>query len=77
MSYATEDELKIAEALGYTVECSQKRGHRFHRGSRWVWSIYRGEQGPLWQTADIGDQGWYINHQAFERLEDALRRPLP
>lgn len=74
MTYATEEQKKLARSLGYEVEQSVVFGNRFWLGRRLVWPIKEG-----WQTADymktLFGQG-SKNHKRFKHLEDALRRPL-
>jgi hypothetical protein len=70
MSYATDKEVAQAEALGYTWDSNQHRGHVFEQGDRHVWSCHKG-----WQTADLLD-GSYRNHRIFNDLSGALKRPL-
>ena len=82
MTYATPEEITIAEELGYQWDVDTRRGHRFEHGKRHIWaaSYYQdGERHPGWQTADLErgvDGSRYANHQMFTRLEDALRRRL-
>lgn len=83
MSYATDNEVNLAETLGYRWDVNQQRGHSFTKGDRHVWACAADGQrigdaeGPLmaWQTADIIN-GYFQNHQKFNDLSDALRRPL-
>lgn len=78
MTYATENQVRLAQELGYTVTRDQRRGHSFKRAQRHIWAASRRtEDGrvPAWQTADLVD-GRYTNHQMFDDLSDALRRPL-
>lgn len=70
MPYATAEEVDLAIELGYEVECDTHRGHRFARDNRQVWGIESG-----WQTADLIND-YYRNHQPYENLAEALRRPL-
>lgn len=78
MTYATPEEVRLAEDLGYTWDKNVQRGHVFRKGSRHVWatSVWR-DRPPgrdlCWQTADLVD-GRYTNHQKFDDLSDALRR---
>ena len=74
MSYATDEQLKLAEELGYENDRSTTWGDKFSNGKRLVWPIRSG-----WQTADYisaGNSERSVNHKRFEHLEDALRRPL-
>jgi hypothetical protein len=70
MPYATAEQLKLADSLGYTHEMDRNRGSRFHNGVRNVWGIYGG-----WQTANL-QGGRYECHTKFPQLEDALQRPI-
>lgn len=77
MTYATEKEVEHAEKLGYEVERSTRTGHSFQKGVRRVWAIRDG-----WQTADLIDNellltgGYFVNHQKFADLKEALERPI-
>lgn len=70
MTYATREEITLANELGYSVEESIQYGNRFTNGNRNVWAIREG-----WQTADLID-GSYCNHKAYTQLEEALKREL-
>lgn len=82
MTYATSEEVRLAESLGYGWNCNQQRGHVFQRGQRHIWACAADRprvgdhDGPLaaWMTADLGPGG-FTNHQKFVDLADALRRP--
>lgn len=74
MTYASPEEVKRAESLGYEWNTDTRRGCRFKQGVRHVWGTASG-----WQTADLlpGEKGVaFSNHQPFDSLADALRRPL-
>lgn len=84
MSNATNAEIELAEDLGYTWDVNQQRGYAFTKEHRHVWpcaatpvSRVEAHDGPLmaWQTADLIDNT-FQNHQKFDDLKDALRRPL-
>jgi hypothetical protein len=79
MTYATPEEVHLAERLGYTHDCNQQRGHVFRKDARHIWACRADHtpDGPLaaWMTADLVD-GRYRNHRKFLDLEDALRRPI-
>lgn len=85
MTYATDEEVALAEELGYTWDHNQQRGHRFQKGQRRVWAATRfsdpDKTNPTphyklcWQTADLVDGHRFCNHQKFSNLSDALRRP--
>lgn len=80
MTYATPEEVALAESLSFEWTVDRQRGHQFTRGSRRVWaaSYYRdGERVHGWQSADIisDDKGEkFCGHLIFDRLESALRR---
>jgi len=74
MPYASNEDIELAESLGYTVSRSVMYGHQFSKGMRRVWACYRCHR-IVWQTADEILQH-YCNHQVFETLEDALNRPV-
>jgi hypothetical protein len=67
--YAPEEAIDLAMNLNFTVTISPKDGTRFERGPRHIWGIRSG-----WQTADVID-GMFTNHQKFDSVIDALRRP--
>jgi len=71
MPYASDKEAELAKELGYTHTRNSDVGSRFSKYNRNIWSTRRG-----WQTADLNDDGYYTNHQMFENLTYALRRPL-
>lgn len=71
MSYADADEITLATNLGYEVSCDQRNGHRFLRGDRHVWAVRDG-----WQTADLSEDNFFINHKSFTDLSEALGRDL-
>ncbi len=70
MAYSTSEQIELSESLGYTLDRCSRTGDHYNQGERNVWSCCDG-----WQTADLVSGG-YENHQMFERLEDALNRPL-
>lgn len=82
MTYATPEEVKLAESLGYQWDANQQRGHHFQKGNRRVWACsLRADNERLmgWQTADVisDETGQKMgNHQPYKELQDALRRPL-
>lgn len=68
--YIPEEAIDLAMNLGYTVTLSPKTGASLERAHRRIWQIRDG-----WQTADnTGTK--FINHQKFDSVIDALRRPV-
>ncbi len=65
----TPEAIDLAMNLNFKVTISPATGTRFERGDRYIWPIRDG-----WQTADLID-GYYTNHQKFDDVMDALRRP--
>lgn len=61
--YASNEEVKLAEALGYRHVCSVQQGSRFVRdleqGSRHIWPTRAG-----WQTANLY-RGSYQDHKLY------------
>lgn len=53
----------------YNAYYSEQDGLHFQVGSKHCWQIKEG-----YQTAELEMSGHYVNHQKFERLEDALLR---
>ena len=81
MPYATDEQLKLAEELGYDHERSQRTGDHFSKHEngveRRVW-LYIGRAPAAivrWQTADIV-KGYYTNHLPYTHLESALQRDI-
>lgn len=60
MAYAKDNDLKLAESLGYSIKCNEQIGHTFTLVNRHIWPIYKG-----WQSADLIN-GYYTNHQTKE-----------
>lgn len=71
MAYATPDEKRYASLHGYKISESVMFGTKFYQNRRHIWSTSEGR----WQTADLVDD-YYTNHQLFDELKAALRRPL-
>ena len=70
MAYAEANEELLARQLGYAINRSADKGSSFMKDDRRIWSTRLG-----WQTADLNN-GSYINHEIFNTLSDALKRPL-
>jgi len=68
--YIPEEAIDLAMNLGYTVTLSPKTGASLERGYRRIWEIREG-----YQTADLVQDKW-ANHQKFDDIFDALRRPV-
>jgi len=68
--YIPEEAIDLAMNLGYTVTLSPKAGASLERGHRRIWQIREG-----YQTADLVQDKW-ANHQKFDDVIDALRRPV-
>lgn len=71
MAIATLDQIELAEKLGYKHDSGPIRGSSFGKEMRRVWPLSNGH----WQTADVIG-GMYRNHETFEKLTEALQRPL-
>ncbi len=67
--YIPEEAIDLAMNLGYAVLLDPRKGVSLERGPRRIWSIREG-----YQTADLV-QGKWTNHQKFDDVIDALRRP--
>lgn len=65
-----EESISRAHQLGYSGGYDTRHGVRLQKGSRHIWYCWKG-----WQTADkVG--GYFINHQVFDELDDAVDRPI-
>lgn len=65
----TIEDLKTAVNKGFTFAANVKQGWSFTRRDHHIWKIKN-----MWQTAEIDKHNLFINHKAFEKLQDALKR---
>jgi hypothetical protein len=68
--YIPEEAIDLAMNRNYTVTLCPRKGPSMKCGDRRIWGIREG-----WQTADLVGARWR-NHQVFDDIMDALRRPL-
>ncbi len=72
--YIPEEAIDLAMNRNYTVTLCPRKGPSMECGGRRIWGIREG-----WQTADlvgVGVGARWRNHQVFDDIMDALRRPL-
>ena len=75
MPYATDEQVKLAESLGYIEERNQQRGSSFSKDTRHIWPVLVGRYTIKWQTADLLNNR-FCNHIKFTDFAEAVARPI-